>query len=144
MQLAGQEVVDIADSHALAVLLILLLKLFDSHHVVVFLLDQVLHVQFAQPAGIIWGAVVILEELKRALKVLLVLELFFLDLLGGACTLQLHLLQLQHAFLFPDPVEKTVGWLSLGLNFRDVVPVYGPATLFVLLYTLLGLQEGVL
>lgn len=144
--LACQEVVDVANGHPLAVLFVLFLELLDPHDIVIFLPDQILHVELAEAAAI--RLLLLLEKLEGALQLLLAmgagLHLLFLQLVGRAGALQLKLLQLQEALFFSNSVEEAVGLLPLRLNLGDVVPIDRLAALFEVLQALLGLLHRLL
>jgi hypothetical protein len=94
--LASQEVIDIANGHSLAVLFVLFLEMLDPQDVIIFLPDQILHVELAETAAI--RRLLLLKKLERACQLFLAvgtgLHLLLFQFVGRAGTLQLNLLQL--------------------------------------------------
>ena len=93
---ASQEVIDIANGHSLAVLFVLFLEMLDPQDVIIFLPDQILHVELAETAAI--RRLLLLKKLERACQLFLAigtgLHLLLFQFVGRAGTLQLNLLQL--------------------------------------------------
>ena len=149
----SQKVIDISNGHSLTVFLILLLKLLNPHDVVIFLTNQILHIQHAKSAAfllLLLLVLVLLGILKGALKVFLAiiktLHLLFLQLLRRSCTLQFKFFQLEESFFFADSIEEAVGLVALGFDFGDIVPIDSLTTLPLLkrLQTLLWLLKRIL